>query len=453
MIEIPAFYKNWILSALGWGLITVCLVLLAADAATHLFLFYAVPVLLLLFWVLVYCLLGLYVNRSFMLGSYFIIYYFLFLLMSCFLVESGALMLEINQFGFPNGSLLVVIVFFILALEFGRVGYVFGDRAGGLAFPRIKGRWEQCFVYVTMFFSVSASLYVVFKYSSPFFMSMERVDFIALYAPSWFGAVKSLVIQSFFLVAVIALSHQMVTNVKRLAWLVLVLYCLFAVLVFGEKFSLLNSFAMMFFLVVSSKNFRFSFWGVVAFSFAVCMVVLLVAYKYITAGRGLLFIVDRIALQAQVVWMYMNFDGAQSAYDVSSCLLGCDEWTSGSDLITFLILPAYLYDFYRATGSILSGFSPAIYLFFLGPAFGVAFFGMISFLLGFMQGYMAVQIRGGGIIFPFLIFKVYFALLLFLYMNDLGVFSNVLVMLALLLIILMLALTVIGRVLYRPVSE
>jgi len=451
MIGVTDFYKNVFLSLLGWGVVALCLLLLATDAASFLFHFYAFPALILIFFVFAYCCIGFYINRGFMLGAYFIIYYFSFLIVSCFFVESGALMREIDKFGFPNGSLVLVVVFFIFAVEFGRFGYLFGSKVGGLVCPKIRGKWEQYFVYVTIFVSVFASLYLVFKYSSPFFKSMERVDFVTLYAPPWFGPIKSLVVQSFFLVAIVALSRQTTAYVKRWAWLALVFYCLFAVLVFGEKFSLLNSFAMMFFLVFSSRNYRFSFRGMALFLIAAAVVVCLVVYVYISNGRGVMFIFDRIALQAQVVWMYMNFSEARGAYR-ASCLLGCDEWTSGADVITSIILPEYLYKFYLDTGSILSGFSPAIYLFFLGPIFGVGLFCFVSFLLGFLQGCMAVQIREGGIIFPFFIFKLYIALLLFLYMNDLGLFDNYLVMLALFFVILMSMLSLVNRAFVRTVS-
>ncbi|WP_315337173.1 hypothetical protein [Pseudomonas grimontii] len=368
--------------------------------------------------------------RAFLLSSYFSIFYFVFLFISAASAEEGAYMLEAGKYGSLNGATLVVATFFIVCLETGKFSYSWVESfAGKISYPRFSNFTEKLVAGLILFLTLVLCGYVLFRYSGSFLLGVERADYLSRVVPPWVAIVKSLSLQSFLIcVTAYFMSKQPLT--KRIFGLGLlgILACL--IIIFGEKFSALNLCVMFSLMALAGRapNFNFSR-GIILFcAFALVSVLSLVAYSYVSLGRDPDFIFTRVVLQSQVIWSVMDAPLNVILWgNGGGCFFGCESFNTGAQYLDYLVLPEALYEFYQRSGTSLSGYFPAVLIHQYGLLVSMIVAVIGSFFLAGVQAFLVIAIRKGALLFSFVLFKIYYMVLAFLYFGQIGVFNEVVV--------------------------
>ena len=339
-------------------------------------------------------------------------------------------MLEAGKHGSPNGAALAVATFFIICLESGRLSYY---RVKTFAEKLVCPKFPRSFEMLVAFFILASTLllcaYVLYQYSGPMLLGIERVEYLSFVVPSWVAVVKSLSLQSFFIcvMAYLMLKHSFAKKIFGLGS-VSVLACL--IIVFGEKFSALNLCLMFFFMALAgaSPDIKFSrkFWVLCALGFV--GVLSLVVYSYISIGRDFRFVFTRIVLQAQVIWSVMEAPlNIEFWWRDGGCFFGCEGFSTGAQYLDYLVLPDALYELYQRSGTSLSGYFPAVLIQQYGFFFALIVAVVGSCLLASVQAFLVIAIRQGALLFSFVLFKIYYMILAFLYFGQIGVFNSMVV--------------------------
>ncbi len=369
-------------------------------------------------------------DRAFLFSSYFSIFYFVFLFVSAVSAEAGAYMLEAGRNGSLNGAALVVATFFIICLETGRVSYSWAARyAEKMAYPKFSSSLEMLVSFLVLLLTLVFCGYVLFRYSGSMLLGVERADYLSTVVPSWVVAVKSLSLQS-FLICVTAYLMLKKGVAKKIfgAGLLGILVCL--IVVFGEKFSALNLCVMFMLIALAgvAPDLKFSRKIITLCILAFVVALSLVAYSYISLGRDPGFIFTRVVLQAQVIWSVMD-----APLDIifwgsgADCFFGCEGFATGAQYLDYLVLPEKLYEFYQRSGTSLSGYFPAVLIHQYGVVMAMVVAVIGSFLLAGAQAFLVIAIRKGALLFSFVLFKIYYMILAFLYFGQIGVFNSVVV--------------------------
>lgn len=355
-------------------------------------------------------------KQSAALTSFYQVFYGVGMLASAGIIASGAEMIEVSATGTPNGVFWLMLFFFVIGLEATVLGYRCGS-AVKLPMPALRlPQVIDSLIMLAMILPVLLlSFYVLFATGGPLLLGLNRVTFWQTAAPPGTSILRSVVPQTFFFVAFIYLNQTQHFASITLGKLLVVAYILIGLLVLGEKLSLFIILINIWLLVFpgSGRRVKINF-KLFLFGGAISSALLsIVAMSYLSDGRELGFILTRVALQAQLLWSAAN--SAMSAVGSEfrpNCYFGCDSFANGMDYISHLYLPLGTYEFYKQSGTILSGFMPALPMVTFGLGIAFILHIIVCFVSGVLQKKLVVAIEKGQPVYGFLLFKLQFSLTL-----------------------------------------
>jgi hypothetical protein len=355
-------------------------------------------------------------QRDVVLTGFMQIYSTLALLLSAAVVSTGVYMFEVGQFGTQNGIFWVMAGFFVAGFEASGSGFRAAGRItlqpGVKRFPK---RFEHRLILATTVAALVLSAYVLARYRGPVLAGVDRATFWLTMAPSYLSFVPTLVLQTFFFAAYYFLWMRRSGGSTRLPTAILFAYIVAAVMVLGEKFSAFTVFMNAWFVVLPGMMPAFKVKGRHLLVFAGVMFLLLVSVvvSYVLMGREAIFVLTRIALQAQVLWSVFDDTRHLGLWpEAWSCYFQCGQFDTGKDFISFAYMPHGLYRFYSSGGSQLSGFMPALPILTMGLVAALLVHLLVSFVLGFLQRKVVSAVSRENMVYAFLLFKLHLGLTL-----------------------------------------
>ncbi len=372
--------------------------------------------------------------NSFILTHVYQIIYFFGMLLSSFLLSFGVPMIEIGEVGTANGVFWLLMIYFIIGMIFTNLGFNYGEKT--IYFQnnaKFSPKVEKFIILLTLLIPLIFSILIVIRYGVPE-ASSERTIYWGQVVPKNLAWVNSAVKQVFFFVSLAVIFPIYKSN--KLSKFMLVAYILTTVYVLGEKASafiiLLSAFM---FVYASKKYLKVNLKLIFLILVFVVLILSMVIASYRQSGYGDLFVLTRIALQAQVLWATLNMPSFPF-YRVED-FANIPNIFAIPDYMTFKFLPRNLYELYNETGSTISGFFPAFQLLYFGIWGSLVIQIFASILLGFVAGMSLAAIRAKSYILSYLIFKIYFAFVFALFALILGsVFSFVFISTILLVILI-----------------
>lgn len=375
---------------------------------------------------------------NYIFSSFYQIYSFFFLLVAAFIVSLGHYMFEIERLGTGNGAFSLALLWFIVTMEFGYLGYVLGERVKiGGAKITISRRATLFASRIVVTLVILLGVWIFFAYSGPFFLLIDRVTYWRDVVPSFLSKYPSLLGQTFFIVVFFWFYFK---EKGQLSWFfsaALASYFVLTVIVSGEKFSTFIIYIMVWLIVKRgyfySKPVSFGDFKFLIFFFIALMALVSVAYSI--SDRGPSFILERVALQAQLLWSVLEEPSLILINGVDDlCFFGCSNYESGAAWISSRYLPKDLYELYSEIGTALSGFFPAHIILSFGIPLGLVFSAFGGLLLGFLQSKVVLACRHTDLISALLWFKILLSLTIFLYASKVFVLKGTVV--AVLLLVL-----------------
>lgn len=369
--------------------------------------------------VIIYLVKNFKKSREHMLTYFYQIYYFIGAMLSAILIGSGVHMIEIQKVGNANGIFWALVIFFIAGLKVSQFAYYWSQRRVTCTrSPNLGRRREKIIVISILSISLLLSLYVLFRYSSPYLLHIDRVNFWRSIVPQGLSFIPNLIQQTFFLAVAFYWSIRDEKIEKKLARLLIWLYLAVTVVVLGQKFSTFIIYATVFLFFISAHkpNFRLSNKVLARAFFGITVIYFLLSFGYSSIDRGDSFIFIRTALQSQLIWSVFDSPDFSWLGDAPSiCFWGCGDAPTGIIFITFKYLSLSLFEFYKEGGTVLSGFMPALPILTFGIPIAFLLHIAFSFFGGITQAYLVEQLKRRNIIFGFFIFKINFALVMFWY--------------------------------------
>lgn len=373
---------------------------------------YAISIFLLIFYIRIWYRR----QKIFVATAFYQIFYFVGILLGSFLSAIGAEMYEIGKIGYPNGSFWLIVVFVVSSLEFSHFGYVSALNSKAILKDYFSSIAQKNIIYLLIVLIILLSTFIVFKYGSPLTSGVNRVRFWGDVAPSYLSFIRILIITTFYSVAYLYVRNILTRRSVVSDIVAALIYILLVLFLLGEKFSV---FIMMMhaWLFVNAALRGDSYIESVWKWISVGLIILLinVSLVYMAMGLGGDFVINRMALQGQVIWSVMN-----ESYDV---LLMGGDWLGAmnvepKDNLARRYLPPATYDMRGETGTSLSGYSPALLIFYFGLPFGIVVNCILSWLLGFIQGRAMVALRISGLIYGYVYYVIYFFAIMVVFVGN-----------------------------------
>lgn len=341
-------------------------------------------------------------RREVVLTSFYQVFYWIGLLASSVAISSGAYMLEIAKTGNANGTFWVALGFFVAGMEATIVGY----RAGARSFPAAAinvPALNKLALAGCISGALILSAYLLAFYGGPILTGSDRVTFYREIQPRILAYTPTIVTQAFFFVAFYFLAKVRDRRPLLLASALVAGFFLSGLLVLGEKFSLYIIYANAWLFLVAAllPDFRLRRRHIALAVVLAVGSIFIVGWAYVRDGREVSFILDRVALQAQLLWSVV---GGNNSADWS-CFFGCGEIETGREFISKLYLPTSRFNHYQATGTTLSGFTPALPILTFGLYATAALYLAASFALGWLQRKAVNAFQQDNLIYGFLLFK------------------------------------------------
>lgn len=374
---------------------------------------------------------------AFLYTSFYQIYSLGGIAISLLVVSFGTPMIEISKEGNANGAFWITLLFLILGLETGKLGYLSSSTKTLVKTLRFNQELSEKAAYTAATFVLIIGLYIFFVYGSPMTLSVSRVYFWQNIVSVNFSLYPSLLGQTFFLTIFIYLNRKSQLRDSKSALIFCALYILTTIIVAGEKFSTFIFYITAMLAIYAgllgriNLNFKLLLWV-----FAVAAAIFsLIVFNYLSAGLEATFVLYRIALQGQLVWSVVNEELAiLISGNISSCYFGCGIYENGTDYISARYLRPGLWASYQETGSGLTGFMPSIPLLQFGLPIALILHMGISFLFGTLQRVLVKVISQRDIIVSLLLFKLYFGLLVLWYASKTSAIPGVVVTIIILFI-------------------
>lgn len=359
----------------------------------------------------IYMLVNIVVNRSFFLLIVFAWYYFLFLILGTASVESGVYMLEIAEWGSPNGSTALVLFFCILFINCLRASWHFFSLQFERTYiPSFNVKLERTFGVLVCFIIILFCCFLIYRYSSPILLGIERSTFKAHFAPSWYTGLYSVFWQSFI---IITLLWFFTDGIKKGVFSLFVLiYFSIMFLVFGEKFTGLILLLFSLLAVYGAQGRSFNLWAIITLASCGLIIFSLVFYSYFLIGREPLeFILLRVALQGQLIWSLVSDPSIDLVHSVDwGCIVGsCTGGESLADAISKKYLPTDQYFHYLEAGNALSGFMPATHIFAFGLPTALVLCILFATIYGAAAAFFATAVRSRNLFMSVLAYKLFFS--------------------------------------------
>lgn len=349
------------------------------------------------------------------LTSFYQIFYYLGALASAALISGGTHMIEVNQWGTPNGLFWVLVIWFVAGMEATRIGYDFSGRVHlGQGIARLAPIMSRAVIFAVVGGVLAMAAYVFLVTGGPLLQDVDRVTFWRTLAPPGTSLLRSLVNQTFFFAAFYFLWQRRLKGGIFLPTIVIVGYILTALFVLGEKFSVFIIYAHAGLLLVPGflPHIRIKMQHVSIAAAIFVAALSYVAFTYFLDNKSPSFIVTRIALQSQLLWSVLNDPTLSILPSEPLCHFRCDSFANGADYISKRYLPMALYNHYSAGGTSLSGFMPALSFLTFGVLVSGLLHLVISFILGFVQRKLVDSCESGSVIYSFLLFKTQFSLVM-----------------------------------------
>lgn len=369
------------------------------------------------------------VSPSYFGGLFYQIFYFVGILVSAFAISMGARMYEIAEDGLPNGVFWLIVIYSILSIEFGYFGFLFSRNSFGKFLDTFSVRSQKFLAYIFLLFIFIVSSYLLARYGGAFFSEFNRVQYWGQVAPSHFSFIRILIIPAFYYVAVFFIDENSKASKAKL-YLFVFLYIFMSVFLLGEKFSLFVMFIHAW-LFVGTVLFRSDYLFFVAGKVFIVLITLLaaVALIYSSMGLGYDFVFSRIALQGQVLWSVLqeNFQFLVIGTDWGN-FFGMEP----KKFMAMRYLPSFTFEASQESGTSLSGYFPAMIIFYFGIPLSLIIVSALSWILGYIQGKAFSAVLKSKFLFGFLWYTVYFYSIAFLYAGNLNLIFVILVLMGML---------------------
>lgn len=351
-------------------------------------------------------------DYRFISSSFYQLFYYFGMLTSAAMISAGSHMYEVDDYGTANGVFWIIIIFAIVGLESAHIGYKTNKIVNRTAQQKkINKIFLKIFVYGTL----TASLLILLVYGSPLHQEqgVTRVNFWGLVAPSYLSPIRILIFTTFFLAVVNFYQKKRLKKNILIEIMAILLYVIIAIFLLGEKFTAAIFFIFAWLIVRSSASSKNE---VSKTFFKVFIVILIstsyVAFTYVNAGIGYEFILNRIALQGQVLWSTLNENFETLSFGTKlSPNIDFGQFTDIRKVIEERFLPSSTFDLNQISGTSLSGFFPAMPILIIGIPLAIVAHSFFSIYLGRVQAQLIIAIVNFDNIDAFLKYTIYYFLL------------------------------------------
>jgi len=389
---------------------SACIIMFFVERM-HLIAFSPISIIAIVIALIRYFYLCVQSKREVLFSSFYQIYAMLALLLSAIAISSGAYMLEVGAFGSANGSVWVILAYFIAGIEATFRGFQ-SKISLGIAGKIIPQPWPVArrLILVIVCAVGLIGFYILFTAGSPILIGVDRVTFWRSIAPEHFSFIPSLITQTYFFICYYTLVAHKMRDHPAASVFVIFLYIFITVVILGQKFSAFILLASAWLMVLPGvfPNFKIRALYVLPVVVISILLLLLVVWSYSLSGRDASFIFYRVALQAQLIWSVLSDPYNFKLFPSSDwrCYFGCGFMDSGQDYISLQYLPFDLYKYYYSGGTTLSGFMPALSILTFGIIISFLIHLLVCFMLGVMQREICLTVRKGNFIASFLLYKV-----------------------------------------------
>lgn len=354
-------------------------------------------------------------HPDFLFTSAMPFYYYIGMCVSLLLINNSVHMIEVDQYGSPNGSVLIMLAYFFYSIGVSKVTFSFAMQTKRkIRLPNLSEKVYNSVVVVSLTFIVILGFLLLLFYGGPVINGINRVAFWTEMESKGLSFYPSLMIQTFYFVVYYYFDKRYNKAGLYLSSFLLISYFLLTVLLLGQKFSaFIIYFAVMGMLLPSfTRDLKLKKTTFILLFLAAFSLIMIVSISYVAQGYSSDFILTRIALQGQVLWSIINFEFPEVIKIGDECLFGCASNINLMDYISYKLLPLQTYLHYSATGTTLSGFAPAAQFLTMGllPTFILQT--LVFAMLGYLQAKTVIYNRERNFIVGFLLFKVSFSLFL-----------------------------------------
>ncbi|EMP9723165.1 hypothetical protein RVY14_000438 [Enterobacter cloacae] len=348
----------------------------------------------------------------------------------CAIVESGAYLSEIRMFGKLSGATVRVgftaLTFLLSAIIFTAI---LNKKIQPIyTMDRIVNKTLNSAIQLIMIGSFIGLAFLYIKYGTPNSNSIDRFEYWDTIAPSWGRYLQFMLLQFSFLLGI------KYTETKHKKYVMLLIASIFMQFIGGEKFTG-PSLSILFFMIpimYHSRNDLVTLLfkpKILVFVLIVLMIFILSTYLsysaiYGNSSDGIRYLLERIALQAQVWWAIdsvsepVNPDLSlmwvlHNAFGVES-----DNGIYGMYYLMQQITPSDVFNRFLENGVRFTMGAPANYNFFFGNALGPIAAIFFGFVAGFGAWLMRNSIIMRDLFFAFIVIKYYYFIIQISIMSD-----------------------------------
>lgn len=354
-------------------------------------------------------------HPAFLFTSAMPFYYYIGMCVSLLLVNSGIHMIEVDQYGSPNGSVLIMLAYFFYSIGISKIFFsIIINKNSKPKLPSLPKSFSNSLMLVFLTGIVVLGLLLIVFFAGPVIKGMNRVAFWTEMEGKGLAFYPTLMIQTFYFVAYSYFNKRYNGSNFYYSLFLLLCYFLLTVMLLGQKFSaFIVYFSIMAMLLPSfTSNLKLKKTTFFLLFLFMIFLVVIISVSYVAQGYSSDFILTRIALQGQVLWSTINFHFPELIKKGDGCLFGCAGSINVIDYISYELLPLSTYLHYSATGTTLSGFAPAAQFMSMGllPTFILQT--LVFALLGYLQAKTIIYNRERNFFVGFLIFKISFSVFL-----------------------------------------
>lgn len=336
-------------------------------------------------------------------------YYFVGMLVSCMIIYSGAYLTESRLYGYPNGAMGFFSLFYIFCLSSFKRGLNKKLKSHNVTIgrtfePRLQSYVISAVAFLTALLVVAATV----LYSTPVLMGINRVQYFKS-VPLFVSYLKPAVFYFVFFAAY----RCFILRWTLSGWVLLALAGFGIYFFLGEKFSgfILAIMAVSVVYAAGQEKVKISRTVLLSVFAAILGLAALIIFAYGGGEKGFDRFVARIALQAQVGWIFFN---------------GPITWLAGlyrdiaiADMVEHIEYMFTPYDFYVRHyvqgGNTLTGFYPAAFILKYGMLVALLFSFIFCYLLGTLSNFVWTQLRKRQLFVSFLLYSAYMQFTLFLF--------------------------------------
>jgi hypothetical protein len=348
----------------------------------------------------------------------------------CAIVESGAYLSEIRMFGKLSGATVRVgftaLTFLLSAIMF--TGALNKILQPTFTMDFIINKTLNSAIQFIMFGSFIGLAFLYLKYGTPNSNSIDRFEYWNTVAPSWGRYLQFMLLQFSFLLGI------KYTETKHKKYLALLIASIFMQFIGGEKFTG-PSLSILFFMIpimyYSRNDLITMLFKPKIFIFVLIVLIIFILSTYLSYAAiygnpsdGIRYLLERIALQAQVWWAIDSVTDTVNP-DLSLMWLlrnafgvGSNDNIYGMYYLMQQITPPDVFSRFLENGVRFTMGAPANYNFFFGSALGPIVAIIFGFVAGFGTWLMRNAIIMRDLLFAFIVIKYYYFIIQISIMSD-----------------------------------